>query len=103
VALTDKGSVRKTIWGLFIPIAVLVLVVGTTLGDVCHHHDLNTTPENCPICHLSHQAVEPAVASVCTAILVPEGSGPEPLEANSLSRLSASRIPARAPPAADHA
>ncbi|MGA7521839.1 MAG: hypothetical protein WBW84_05125 [Acidobacteriaceae bacterium] len=82
-----------------IPIAVLALIIGTTLGEVCHHHDLNTTPENCPICHLSHQAVQPAAASVRAEILIPEGRGPEPLEAAFVLRLVTPQVPARAPPA----
>lgn len=99
VTLPNNRPMRKSIWRLVIPIAVLALVIGTTLGDVSHRHDANTTSENCPICHLSHQAAEPAVASACTEILIPEGASPEPLDANSISCLIAPRIPARAPPA----
>lgn len=92
------GPKRKSIWRLVIPIAVLAVVIGTTLGEVWHRH-LNTSPENCPICHLSHQAVEPVVANVRAQILVPEGPGPEPLRATVAPRLVAPQIPARAPPA----
>ena len=75
-----------------------MLLIGTTLGEVWHRH-VNTSPETCPICHLSHQAVEPAAASVRVEMLVPDGPGPEPLQTTSLSRLVAPRLPARAPPA----
>jgi hypothetical protein len=98
LTLPGIGSNRKSIWRLIIPIAILALVIGTTLGEVWHRH-VNTSPETCPICHLSHQAVEPAVASVSAEILVPEGPGPEPLEAASAPRLVAPQLPARAPPA----
>ncbi|HEX3987296.1 MAG TPA: hypothetical protein VHX13_11880 [Acidobacteriaceae bacterium] len=75
----------------------MALVIGTTMGEVWHRH-VNTSSESCPICHFSHQAVAPAVASVRTEILVPRGPGPEPLEAASLSHLVAPQVPARAPP-----
>ncbi|HZZ40961.1 MAG TPA: hypothetical protein VFE06_17625 [Acidobacteriaceae bacterium] len=97
-ALPGNGSNRKSAWSLVIPIAILALIIGTTLGEVWHRH-VNTSPETCPICHLSHQAIEPAVASVRTEILVPEGRGPEPLETASVPRLVVPQLPARAPPA----
>lgn len=95
--LPRNGLNRKSIWRLVVPIAVLALVVGMTLGEAWHRH-IQTSPENCTICHLSHQAVEPAVVAVCTEIFVPEGPGPEPLQAPSLAGMVAPRVPARAPP-----
>lgn len=92
------GSDRKSIWRLVVPIAVLALVIGMTLGEVWHRH-IDTSPENCTICHLSHQAVEPAVVAARVEIFIPDGNGPEPLQVTSLSRLVAPRLPARAPPA----
>ncbi|MGB9030870.1 MAG: hypothetical protein WCC27_12185 [Acidobacteriaceae bacterium] len=99
VTWPGNGLKRKSIWRLVTPIAVLALVIGTTLGDVCHHHDANTTPENCPICHLSHQAVESALPSVRVEILISEGLALEPQEVSSISNLVAPQVPARAPPA----
>lgn len=83
-----------------IPIAILALVIGMTLGEVWHHH-VDTSPETCPVCHLSHQAVEPAAVAVRAEIFIPEGPGPEPLQATSVSQLFAPKVPARAPPAWD--
>jgi hypothetical protein len=96
--LPRNGPIRKSICRLGVPIAVLALVIGMTLGEAWHSH-IQSTPENCTICHLSHQAVEPAVVAVCTEIFVPEGPGPEPLRTSFLSGLVAPRVPARAPPA----
>ncbi|MFP5227344.1 MAG: hypothetical protein ACLGXA_06910 [Acidobacteriota bacterium] len=93
-----NGLNRRSAFRLVIPIAILALVIGTTLGELWHRH-VNTSPENCPICHLSHQAVEPAVANVRAEILVPEGPGPEPLKTAYLPRRTAPQLPARAPPA----
>lgn len=98
--LSETGPNRKRFWRLVIPIAVLALVIGMTLGEVWHRH-VDTSPENCPACHLSHQAVEPAVMAARAEIFVPDGPGPEPLQAASVRRLIAPRVPARAPPAWD--
>lgn len=98
MTLPGSGSNRKSSWRLVIPIAVLALVIGTTLGEICHRH-VNTSPETCPICHLSHQAAEPAVGGVRIEILVPEGPRLEPLETASAPHTAAPRVPARAPPA----
>ena len=100
-ALPGNGTGRKPIWRLVIPIAILALIIGTTLGEVCHHHDANISAENCPICHLSHQTAEPAVASVGAEILVARGPRTEPLPPVAAFRLIAPQIPARAPPAQD--
>jgi len=96
--LPGIGPDRKLVWRLVIPIAVLTLVIGTTLGEVWHRH-ATTSPDNCPICHLSHQAAEPAMANARVEMLVPEGPGPEPLKAAVVARLVAHQVPARAPPA----
>jgi hypothetical protein len=97
--MPGNGTGRKSIWRLVIPIAVLALIIGTTLGEVCHHHDANTSAENCPICHLSHQTAEPAAAGVGAEVLVARGPRPEPVPAAVVSRLAAPQVPARAPPA----
>lgn len=94
---TGKRSLRNSLWRLVIPIALLALVIGTTLGEVWHRH-VNSSPETCPICHLSHQAVEPAVPTVRAEILVAEGPALETQEVASLSCLAVPQLPARAPP-----
>ncbi len=96
--LPNKGSNRKSAWHLVIPIAILALLIGTTLGEVWHRH-VNTSAETCPICHLSHQALEPALPSIRGEILTPEGPALEPLQIVSIPRLVTPRVPARAPPA----
>jgi hypothetical protein len=99
VTLPGNGPNQKSIWRFVILIAVLALVIGTTLGDLFHHHDASNSPESCPICHLSHQAVESAVPSVRVEILVPEGRALEPQEAAPIPSLVTPQIPVRAPPA----
>jgi hypothetical protein len=98
VKCPSKVSEQKRIWRTVLPIALLVLVIGTTLGGVWHRHAISS-PDACPICHLSHQAIEPALASTRVYILVPTGPGPEPQHYSSVLNPAAGHIPARAPPA----
>lgn len=91
-------SYQRRIWCLVFPIALLALVMGTTLGMVWHHH-VNSSADTCPICHLSHQAIEPTVANVHIYALVPTGTGPEPQHIGFTPSSIPRHIPARAPPA----
>jgi hypothetical protein len=93
-----KLSDQERIWRTALPIALLVLVITTTLGGVWHRHAISS-PDACPICHLSHQAIEPTPASTRVYILVPTGPGPEPQHYSFILSLAARHIPARAPPA----
>jgi hypothetical protein len=91
-------SDQKRIWRLVLPIAILALLLGTTLGVVWHHH-AGDSSDNCSICHLSHQVIEPAVAGVRVSTPVPAGFGPE-VQPIHVPPASVSRdIPARGPPA----
>lgn len=83
---------------MMVPIALLALLMCTTLGMVWHHH-VNTTPDNCPICHLSHMVVEPSTPAVQVSALPPTGIGLEPLNIRPTLNSSFHNIPARAPPA----
>jgi len=91
-------SDRKHIWRLVLPIALLALVLGATLGGIWHHH-ANAPADTCPICHLSHQAVEPPPASIRVGFPAPREPGPEPQRDNFTPSPTARRLPARAPPA----
>jgi hypothetical protein len=92
---------RKRIWRLVLPMALLALVLGTTLSMVWHHHvESSSSSDTCPICHLSHQAVDTPTASIRLSAPVP--AGPD-LETQYISFPSASTprfIPARGPPVA---
>ena len=90
-------SEKKRIWRLVLPIALIMLVLGITVGEASHHHASFST-STCPICHVSHQAVEPPVASASTAVLVPSGPGPEPERYLFLANRATRHIAARAPP-----
>ncbi len=94
----SKVSDQKKIWRLMLPIALLALVLGTTLGEVWHHH-ANSLPDTCPICQLRHQAIEPPLTDARVYILVPTGPGPEPQLYNFAPSPVARHIPVRGPPA----
>jgi hypothetical protein len=67
--LSSTKSDRKPIWHLIVPMAILALVLGSTLGMVWHQH-VDSASDTCPICHMSHQAVEASVADVHLRALV---------------------------------
>jgi hypothetical protein len=90
-------SEKKRIWRLVLPIALIMLVLSITVGEASHHHASFST-STCPICHVSHQAVEPQVASASTTILVPSGPGPEPERHRFIASRATRQIAARAPP-----
>ena len=95
--MPSNVSNTRRVLRLVLPIALIVLLLGTTVGEIGHHH-AKFSPSTCPICHVSHQAVEPPVASARATILVPSGPGPEPERYRFTARLGASHIAARAPP-----
>jgi len=89
---------QERFWrGLVLPIVLIALLLCTMVGEVGHHH-ANFSPSTCPICHVSHQAVEPPAASARTCVLIATGPGPE-LQAYRFTPSAATRhIAARAPP-----
>jgi hypothetical protein len=94
----SKVPEQKRIWRTVLPIALLALVMGTTLGGVWHRHAISS-PDACPICHLSHQAIEATPANARVYILAPTGPGPEPQHYRFILSPAAAHVPARAPPA----
>jgi hypothetical protein len=89
---------KKPTWRLVLPIALLALVIGTTLGGIWHHH-VNAPADNCPICHLNHQALEPAPVSIRVCTPLTAESRPEPQQDNFAPHPAIRRIPVRGPPA----
>jgi len=74
-----------------------VLVAAMTLGGVGHRH-LNSSDTNCPICHLTHQPIEPLLATDRSPALYPLGPRQEPEEYGCSPCPATGRVPARAPP-----
>src|ERR1700760_1294824 len=95
---TQNVSSQPTMSRLVVPVALLALLIGTTLGFVWHHH-ATSSADNCSICHLSHQAIEPAPVSARVFVLLPTGTAPETKALSFPVRNAARNVPARAPPA----
>jgi hypothetical protein len=98
IECTRSVSDAKQIWRLVLPIALLALVIGATLGGIWHRH-ANAPADTCPICNLSHQAIEPSPASIRMGVPAPRRAGPEHQRDNFAPSPAARRLPARAPPA----
>ncbi len=90
---------RKRIWRLVLPMALLALVLGTTLSMVWDHH-VDSSSDTCPICHLSHQAVDTPTATVRLSTPVATDPEAEQLYVSAPSAATPRYIPARGPPAA---
>ena len=90
---------QKRTWRLIIPVAILVLLIGTTVGGLWHHHANPSAYETCPICHLSHQIIEPARPAILVHTPVRIGTSPEPQTICFIASSDVRHIPPRAPPA----
>jgi hypothetical protein len=76
-------------------ILVLMLVLGTTFGIVCHHH-ADCSAATCPLCHL---VIVPIAAGVhAWWVPVPIGIVTNAIYMDPVAG-SIPRLPARAPPA----
>jgi hypothetical protein len=89
----------KRLWRLLLPIALLALVIGTTTCGMVWDDHATSSPDACPICHLSHQAIEPLALSIRIYLLVPTGTNPEPQRVNFATCSALQHVPTRAPPA----
>jgi hypothetical protein len=94
----SKVSNQSKIWRLAFPIVLIALLIGTTVGVLWHQH-ATSSPDTCPICHFSHQAIEPALATARLSVLIATGPAPEPPHLRFTAANPARHVPARAPPA----
>ena len=88
-------SDQQRIWRVVVPLVLLVLLLGVTLGAVWHHHP-NSASDTCSLCHL---IIAPTVAGIRACALVPIGVGPLPHYINFIAQAASPQVPARAPPA----
>jgi hypothetical protein len=82
------------VWRFFVPVALIVLVLTTTMGMVWHHHD-GYSGDQCRLCHL---ALSPAVANADACEVVPAIQYFPVKEDCFVSRCKADEKPPRAPP-----
>ena len=95
---TSKLSSLKQIWRVVLPLVLAALLIASTLGGIAHHHG-NAPADNCPICHLNHQAVAATQTSIRVSVPIAAGPRPEPQEDNFPPSPAVRRIPVRGPPA----
>jgi len=92
-----QGSTR--LWVLPVTLLALLLVGMTVTSVVWHHHD-GAAESACPICHLSHQAIDTPAAANHAPTLALVAPTPEPGDAGLAPCPAVRRVPARAPPTA---
>ena len=87
---------------VLVAIALLAaFVLAMTMGSVWHNH-AGSSDANCSICHLSHQPVDHSLVSHREPSMAQVDTQTEPEEPGSTLGLVAPRLPARAPPPANH-
>jgi len=89
----------KAIRYLAVSVTLVAVLTLATLGCVWHHH-VSSTDANCSICHLNHQAMGHPLAQDGAPAMALVGTWLDPREPAFIYGPEASRIPARAPPAA---
>ncbi|MGH9607554.1 MAG: hypothetical protein ACRD3N_17830 [Terracidiphilus sp.] len=85
----------KRTWHFVLPVLMIVLLMITAVGMVCHHHD-GASACNCMLCHM---ALEPALSGMGQSEFVLRSTAAILQQDTLLSRLSASETSPRAPPA----
>src|SRR6266436_10153242 len=93
-------TVRNTIRFLGVSLAlVAMLVFSTVIVSGWHHHD-SANDAQCPYCHLGHQAAVQPETTHRIAELLPLASLPLPEDSNPAISPVSSHIASRAPPSA---
>jgi len=93
-------TVRNTIRVLGVSLALLALLVfSTVVVSGWHHHD-SVNEAQCPYCHLGHQVAAQPETGHSVAILLPVASLPLPEDSGPAVSPVCLHIASRAPPAA---
>jgi len=81
-------------WRATVSVLLIVLVLATTMGMVCHHHD-QCMAGNCTLCHM---VIAPPAAAIEAVGLVPVTAKYAVVEKDFVSVCWPNEKPARAPP-----
>ena len=82
------------IWRIIVSVLLIVLVLATTMGMVCHHHD-QCSAGNCTLCHM---IIAPPVKAVGAIDVVPATAVCAVRENSFVSQCRVNEKPPRAPP-----
>jgi len=88
-------SYKKPTRNVIVPLVILMLMLGMTLGMVCHHH-ADCSVSACELCHLVIVPVAAGVHTWWVPVLI--GTVSEAIYMEPVAG-SVPRLPARAPPA----
>lgn len=84
------------IWRVLVPVVLIVAVLATTMGMVCHHHRDNYSADQCTLCHL---VIAPTVTNMGVCELAPASADYAAQSEFRVSHCVTDQIPSRAPPA----
>jgi len=87
---------QSRFWRIVLPVLLIVLLVGTATGRVCHSHAHESASVNCTLCHL---AIAPPVSPAAAAGMAPAVARLALTYRSVVSSYVALEIPPRAPPA----
>jgi hypothetical protein len=86
---------QSRIWRVIVPVVLIAVVMATSFGMAWHDHD-HCSSVQCALCHL---VTAPPIAAALVHAPVFTGAGPVPQSNQTVARLIARQVPARAPPA----
>ena len=84
------------IWRVVVPVVLIVAVLATTMGMVCHFHHDRGSADQCTLCHL---VIAPTAANAQMCELAPAAATCALQSDVLMSRCAPDQIPSRAPPA----
>jgi len=84
------------IWRVLVPLVLIVAILATTMGMVCHHHHDRYSADQCTLCHL---VIAPTVAQTGACDLAWVSADYVVQRLSFISSCVANQIPSRAPPA----
>jgi hypothetical protein len=84
------------IWRALVLVLLVVAVLATTMGMVCHCHHDNYSADQCTLCHL---VIAPVVAAPEVCQLAAVAADYVTPSESFISRWAFQQIPSRAPPA----
>lgn len=84
------------IWRALVPVVLIVAILATTMGMLCHHHHDRYSADQCTLCHL---VIAPTVANTDVEEPAPASADYAVQSMFFTARSVVGQIPSRAPPA----
>ena len=84
------------IWRVLVPVLLVVIILATSMGMVCHYHQDRYSADQCTLCHL---VIAPTLTNTGVCELTSASANCAVQSESFVPRRIANRIPSRAPPA----